>query len=273
MRVDLHTHSNVSDGSLSPLDLVQRAKDLNVTTIALTDHDTVQGIEACRQAGEKLGIKVIAGVEISTLWEKKGIHIVGLNVDENDPSLNALLTHQQRLRVERAEQMSEKLAKMGIEDVLEEAKALTHSEVSRAHFARVLVERGVVSNEKQAFKRYLSQGKAAFVATPWCSIEIAVKHIHQAGGLAVVAHPLRYQLSRRQLCLLLDHFKAVGGDALEVAGCNQRPDERQYLCRLAKERDLLGSVGSDFHFPCSWRELGKELEIVDSDLLPIWHQF
>lgn len=267
---DLHCHSNVSDGIFSPEEIVQRAVEQKVEVLALTDHDTVQGVSRARLKAQELGLELISGVEISTVWENKGIHIVGLNFDENHPAMLALLAKQTEIRQQRARDISKKLEKIDVFNALEGAQALTTGDVTRAHFARYLVQIGKVKDMNQAFKKYLGNGKTAYVKTQWCDIETAINVIHQAGGLAVLAHPLRYKLTTRWVRKLVEAFKQWGGDALEVAGCGQQIDQRRFLAKLAQEHQLWSSVGSDFHSPCAWIELGRSLQLpLDSQ--PIWH--
>ncbi|MGQ0286253.1 RNase RNM [Pasteurellaceae bacterium 22721_9_1] len=258
---DLHCHSTASDGVLTPTEVVQRAAEMGVNILALTDHDSISGLAEAREAAVRHHIKLINGVEISTLWENRGIHIVGLNFDETSPEMTALLQQQAELRLKRALAIGEKFDKMGIPNTFEGAKALASGEVTRAHYARYLMQIGVVNNQEQAFKRYLSGGKPAFVKSEWVDIPTAIKVIHQAGGLAVIAHPLRYTMTNRWIRKLITDFKQWGGDGIEVAGCGQSPDQRQLLARWANEFDLLASAGSDFHFPCGWIELGKGLAL------------
>ncbi|PJG85891.1 RNase RNM [Conservatibacter flavescens] len=259
LKYDLHCHSTASDGVLSPTALINRALENGVDVLALTDHDSIAGLEEAKLAAQAAGIRLINGVEISTQWENRGIHIVGLDFDETSPKMTALLAEQAELRYQRALQIGEKLAAMGLVGAFEGAKSLATGEVTRAHYARYLVQIGKVSNEQQAFKKYLSQGKPAYVKSQWCDIKTAIDVIHQAGGLAVLAHPLRYTMTNRWIKKLIADFKSWGGDAMEVAGCGQTKDQRQVLARWANEYGLMASMGSDFHFPCGWIELGKSL--------------
>ncbi|MBE2896543.1 PHP domain-containing protein [Pasteurellaceae bacterium HPA106] len=269
---DLHCHSNASDGVLSPADVVARAADQGVKVLALCDHDTIAGMDEAFNAAKAHDIQLITGVEISTLWQNRGIHIVGLNFAVNHPDMTALLVEQARLREARAIQIGEKLAKCGLPNAYEGAKQLAGGEVTRAHYARLLVQSGKVKNETQAFKRYLGQGKSAYVNANWCSMAEAIEVIQRAGGLAVCAHPLRYPLTRKWLLRLLDDFKAVGGDAVEVAHSGQSPEQRHQLGSIVQTMGLLASAGSDFHFPCGWVELGKNLWLPEN-VTPIWTHF
>ncbi|KAE9540311.1 PHP domain-containing protein [Ursidibacter maritimus] len=269
---DLHSHSTASDGVLTPTQLVQRAIEMNVDMLALTDHDTVAGIAEAKQASGNQPITLISGVEISILWEGKNIHLASLNVDENHPTLVKLLANQAALRQERAIQIGEKLAKAGIANAYEGARKLASGEVTRAHYARFLVAEGYVRNDEHAFKRYLGMGKSAYVKPIWCSMAEAIDATHQAGGVICIAHPLRYKLTARWIRRLIAEFKQLGGDGIEVAGCAQTPDQRQLLARWATEFDLYASQGSDFHYPSGWIELGKGLALP-SECKPIWDKF
>lgn len=269
---DLHCHSTASDGLLTPTELIQRAVEQQVGMLALTDHDTIAGVAEAKQAAQSLSIEVIAGVEISILWQGKNIHLAALNVDMQNAQLNELLHRQAQLRNIRAEQIGEKLAKAGIANAYEGAKALANGEVTRAHYARFLVANGYVNNDEQAFKRYLGMGKTAYVKPIWCTMEEAIEVTHHAGGVICVAHPLRYKLTARWVRRLIEEFKQAGGDGIEVAGCAQTPDQRQLLARWATEFDLYSSAGSDFHYPAGWIELGKGLELP-AQCKPIWELF
>lgn len=269
---DLHCHSTASDGMLSPSEVVQRAYEQQVSVLALTDHDSISGLDEAQAQADRLGMRLINGVEISTQWENRAIHIVGLDFEKTHPKMTALLQQQAEKRLERAVKIGEKLAKIGVENAFEGAKKFTQGEVTRAHYARYLVEIGKVSNINQAFKKYLSQGKSAYVKAEWVDIPTAIEIIHQAGGQAVLAHPLRYTLTTKWIKKLIADFAQSGGDAIEVAGCGQTKDQRLLLARWAVEQGLYGSVGSDFHFPCGWIELGRSLHLPET-IPPIWQKF
>ncbi|MFU2133590.1 PHP domain-containing protein [Gallibacterium anatis] len=269
-KIDLHSHSNASDGVLSPTALISRAKEQGVEVLALTDHDTVDGIAEAKTAAQQQQITLISGVEISTVWQGKTIHIVGLDFDETDPAMTELLQRQAQLRYARAVEIGERFKKFGLENAFAEAQALTSGEVTRAHYARYLVNIGMVSNEGQAFKRYLSQGKPCYVKANWCDIPTAIEVIHQAGGIAVVAHPMRYQMTNNKIRTLIENFQQWGGDAVEIAGGvdhNQQKMLIQWLDKLS----LSASVGSDFHYPCGWIELGKNLTIPEN-VKTVWQR-
>ncbi|WP_249962530.1 PHP domain-containing protein [Histophilus somni] len=266
---DLHCHSSISDGTLSPQEIVIRAHQQGVNVLALTDHDTIAGLSQARTQAEQLGISLINGVEISTSWENYSIHIVGLGFDENSKKMTALLNEQAKIRLQRAVEIGKKLEHLGVANAFAETQKLTDGEVTRAHYARYLVQIGKVINISQAFKKYLAQGKSAYVKTQWVDIPNAIEIIHQANGIAVLAHPLRYTMTTKKIKRLIADFKQWGGDAIEVAGCGQTKDQRLLLARWAEEYDLYSSVGSDFHFPSNWIELGKSL-VLPENCRPVW---
>ncbi|MDG6894165.1 RNase RNM [Volucribacter amazonae] len=271
MIYDLHSHSTFSDGVLTPTELVIRAKQQGVDILALTDHDTVAGLTEAHSAAQHYGIRLINGVEISTLWQNKEIHIVGLGFDIQHSAIQRLLSIQAQLRQQRALMIADKLQLLGIEQAFIGASALANGEVTRAHYARYLVNIGKAKDIAQAFKRYLAQGKPAYVKPQWCEIAGAISAIHQAGGLAILAHPLRYNMTNRWIKRLITDFCQWQGDGLEVAGCGQSSQQRELLLRWAKEFDLLCSAGSDFHFPCAWIELGKSLALNCDDKFVLQH--
>lgn len=272
MKYDLHTHSTFSDGVLTPTELIERAYQNEVKVLALTDHDSIEGLAEAKIVAQQYGIRLINGIEISTYWQNKEIHIVGLNFAEKSPALQQLLITQSQARQQRAEQIGDKLAQLGIEQAFIGASKLANGAVTRAHYARYLVDIGKVKDIPQAFKRYLAQGKPAYVKPLWVDIATAIDVIHQSGGKAVLAHPLRYNMTNRWIKRLLDDFKQWGGDGIEVAGCGQTKAQREMLVNWAREYELLTSVGSDFHFPCAWIELGKDL-VVSEDCDFIVDQF
>lgn len=269
---DLHSHTMASDGVLAPAELVNRAVAMRVSVLSITDHDTTGGLaEAQRTIDEQaLPLRLIPGVEISTLWENHEIHIVGLGMDICHPALCDLLLSQAGSRQKRAEQIALRLAKAHIPDALEGASRLAiGGQITRGHFARFLVEQGVAANINQVFKKYLAKGKTGYVPPQWCTIKQAIDAIHQSGGVSVLAHPGRYDLTAKWLKRLLAGFADNGGIAMEVAQCQQAPDERTQLARYAREFGLLGSQGSDFHQPCAWIELGRKLWLP-ADVAPVW---
>ncbi|EIY7827291.1 TPA: RNase RNM [Escherichia coli] len=259
---DLHSHTTASDGCLTPEALVHRAVEMRVGTLAITDHDTTAAIAPAREEISRSGLalNLIPGVEISTVWENHEIHIVGLNIDINHPLMCEFLAQQTERRNQRAKLIAERLEKAQIPGALEGAQRLAQGgAVTRGHFARFLVECGKASSMADVFKKYLARGKTGYVPPQWCTIEQAIDVIHHSGGKAVLAHPGRYNLSAKWLKRLVAHFAEHHGDAMEVAQCQQSPNERTQLATLARQHHLWASQGSDFHQPCPWIELGRKL--------------
>jgi hypothetical protein len=275
MKIDLHSHTNYSDGHLSPKELIDRAHNMQVNVLAITDHDTVDGIQEAMdyQSKQKRSMQILSGVEISTSWHNFDIHILGLNVDHNNAQFLSRLEQQSQERDRRAQQMSDKLAKVGIENVFEQAKILAgKGQITRAHFARVLVERRVVKDFDAVFKKYLGKGKKAHVKPQWVVIEEAIKWIQDAGGKAVLAHPGHYDMTSKWLKRLVAEFANAGGDGMEVVHSHLTPERKKLLADMATEHNLQASSGSDFHYPNRWTELGKNLSLP-AQLVPIWHDW
>ena len=269
---DLHSHTTASDGCLTPEALVHRAVEMRVGTLAITDHDTTAAIAPAREEISRSGLalNLIPGVEISTVWENHEIHIVGLNIDITHPLMCEFLAQQTERRNQRAQLIAERLEKAQIPGALEGAQRLAQGgAVTRGHFARFLVECGKASSMADVFKKYLARGKTGYVPPQWCTIKQAIDVIHHSGGKAVLAHPGRYNLSAKWLKRLLAHFAENGGEAMEVAQCQQAPNERAQLATYARQYGLLGSQGSDFHQPCAWIELGRKLWLP-AGVEPVW---
>lgn len=275
MKFDLHSHTLCSDGVLSPAELVARAVERGVDALAITDHDTVAGLAAARQAidQQQLALRLINGVEISTRWQQLEIHIVGLNIKPDCPQLLARLASQQQQRLERAEEMARRLAKSQIPDVMPAVLALANgAAITRTHFARHLVNIGKASSMNDVFKKYLGRGKTGYVPSNWVDMADAVQWIHDAGGVAVLAHPLKYQLTTKWVKRLAEQFAAAGGDAMEIISPQQTPVQKRELWALCQLHGLTASVGSDFHQQTSWNDLGKNLYLTD-DVTPVWHNW
>jgi len=268
---DLHCHSTASDGALSPSELLQRASQQGVTHLALTDHDTTQGLTEASLFAETLGINLINGIELSTSWQNKCFHIVGLGIDPTHPALTSAIHDLQLTRIERAEQIAAKLEKKRIPGALAAVKvAAGNGMITRTHFADFLLSQRHVSNQQEAFDRYLGQGKPAYVATTWADTQQAINWIIEAGGVAVLAHPLRYQLTASWLKRVLTAFKDAGGQAIEVITGRTNPDEIRRTSLYASQFQLAGSVGSDFHSPANvWVELGR-LAPLPKNIQPVW---
>jgi len=275
MKIDLHSHTHYSDGHLSPKELIDRAHNMQVNVLAITDHDTVNGIQEAidYQSEQKRSMQIMPGVEISTSWHNFDIHILGLNVDHTDAKFLARLDQQSKERDRRAQQMSDKLAKVGIDNVFEDAKTLAgKGQITRAHFARVLVQRQVVRDFDAVFKKYLGKGKKAHVKPQWIEIAEAITWIQDAGGKAVLAHPGHYDMTAKWLKRLVAEFANAGGDGMEVVHSHLTPERKKLLADIAAEHNLQASSGSDFHYPNRWTELGKNLKLPEQ-LVPIWHDW
>lgn len=247
--IDLHCHSTASDGALAPAEVAALAAANGCRLLALTDHDCTDGLKQARAAAEAHGIRFISGVEISATWRERTVHIVGLDFDEADAPLQTLLAQIRQGRTERLHRIAEKLTQKGIHGAAEGALSLAANPemVSRTHLAEWLVRQGHARNPHQAFAKYLGEGKAAAVAHRWADFAEAVAAINRAGGIAVLAHPMRYKFSATARRNLLQEFKDAGGQALEVNSGNCRPNERIDCALLADRFGLLASSGSDFH--------------------------
>lgn len=268
---DLHTHSSASDGSLAPEALVARAAAAGIEVLALTDHDTVAGIDAASSAAAQHGITLVPGVEVSVTWGGRTIHIVGLGVDRNDPALRDGLQGVADYRLERAREIARRLAAHGIEGALEGASAQANGGlIGRTHFARFLVQAGHASELRDVFKRYLVKGKPGHVAGEWADLARAVAWINGAGGQAVVAHPARYRFTRSKLMRFIGEFKELGGVGIEVVSGSHSRDDMFVYAQYARETGLLASAGSDYHGPGNpWIELGASPPLPDG-CTPIW---
>lgn len=275
LNADLHCHSIVSDGTLTPTALAQRAKTNGVDLWALTDHDELDGIAEARSAAAAVGLRFMAGVEISITWSGKTVHIVGLGVDEHNPELRAGLGSVRGGRERRGREMAESLAQVGITGAFE--GAMKHADnpemLGRTHFARFLVESGVKPTVSDVFKHYLVEGKPGFVPHRWGTLEQAVGWIRGAGGRAVIAHPGRYGLSELQRDALIEAFRDLGGEGIEVVTGSHTPQEYDHYARVARRTGLLASRGSDFHGTSeSGADLGS-LPPLPADLKPVWHDW
>jgi predicted metal-dependent phosphoesterase TrpH len=271
LNIDLHCHSNVSDGVLPPAEVVARAAANGVDALALTDHDDVSGLAAAQVAAREACLTLIPGVEISVSWGGQTVHIVGLRIDPLNPELAAGL-HGIRLgRIERARRMSDDLARSGIAGAYEGAHAYAANKqmVGRTHFARWLVAQGHAPDMRSAFRRFLTRGNPGFVDHEWTSLENAVRWIRASGGMAVIAHPGRYAFNARELHLLLDAFRTLGGEGIEVVTGSHHPSEYGKFADLARAFDLKASRGADFHAPGEGVDIGR-LPALPHYCKPAW---
>lgn len=269
--IDLHSHSVVSDGLLTPAELVAHAASKGVRVLALTDHDDVAGLAEAEAAAEAHGLTLIAGVEISVTWRRRTLHIVGLKVDPHSPSLVQGLQQIRDGRHIRAQGMAESLDRVGIQGSLEGAYAYAKEGIiSRTHFAQYLVEKGHASDIRSVFKKYLVKGKPGYFEYSWASLEEAMGWIIDSGGIPVLAHPGRYDLGRTNMLLLLEEFRALGGVAIEVVTSSHSAEQFQQFALLAHQFDLMASVGSDYHGPGhSYVDMGR-LPELPAGCVPVW---
>ena len=276
LNADLHCHSVISDGTLTPEQLAERAKANGVHLWALTDHDELGGQKRAREAASALKIDYLAGVEISVTWMGETIHIVGLGINAEHAGIIEGLRRTRDGRGNRAKLMAEQLLKAGIPGAYEGALhfAGNHDLISRTHFARFLVEQGVCRNTEHVFKNYLIEGKPGYVPHQWATLDDAVSWIKSAGGVAVIAHPGRYsRLNAMQMDELYKHFKDIGGLAIEVITGSHSPDQYKTFAKIAQQYGFLASRGSDFHDPSeSHIDLGNLPHLPDH-LTPVWSAF
>lgn len=275
MNADLHCHSTVSDGVLEPEQLAQRAHANGVQLWALTDHDEIAGVARARAQAQALGMQFVSGVEVSVTWAGHTVHILGLAFDETDVQLVNGLASVRSGRAERAREMGRRLEKMGVAGCYEGAlkRASNPALVSRTHFARFLLDEGYCPTMQAVFDKYLGEGKPAYVPMQWSSLEQAVGWIRQAGGLAVIAHPGRYDYTPQQFTALFDTFKDLGGVGIEVVTGSHRPDQFREYERIALHYGFLASCGSDFHSPNEGKyDLGS-MPALPAGLTPIWRDW
>jgi 3',5'-nucleoside bisphosphate phosphatase len=275
MNVDLHCHSNVSDGVLPPAKVAKVAREAGVDVWALTDHDEVGGIPAARAAAAEQGMRFVTGVEISITWAGETVHIVGLQIDENNPALVQGLEATRSGRDNRGREIAVQLAKAGIPDAYEGALKYVSNPnlMSRTHFARYIVEIGACRNTSEVFKKYLCEGKPGYVEHRWATLEQSVQWIRGAGGIAVIAHPGRYKFSDTAEGVLFDEFKQMGGTAIEVVTGSHTPDQYPEYARLANAYGFLASRGTDFHAPGEARVDFKLLPPLPNNVTPVWHDW
>ncbi len=272
--IDLHSHSNISDGLLTPSELVEHAVNNGVRVLALTAHDDLGGLAEARQAAAQHGIKLINGVEISVTWKKRTLHIVGLNVDPDNAALQAGLTAVRSGRLERARQMGLSLEKSGIHGSFEAASSYAQQSIlTRMHFARFLVDRGYAKDPKAVFKKYLIKGKPGYVDHEWMSLQSALDLIINSGGVAVLAHPGRYEIKRTNMLLLLEEFRALGGVAIEVVTGSHTAAQYVEYAKYAQLFGLKASQGSDYHGKgISFMGMGR-LPELPSNCIPVWQDW
>ena len=279
--VDLHTHTHISDGTFSPEQLVQAAVDLKIHMLAVTDHDTMDGLSSARKYAQDHDIQIISGVEISSQWSRPntkksyGVHIVALNMQDETP-IQAMLENQKKVRAERAKVICDLLEKCIDFDIYPDVIAKVDGQadrVTRTHIAKTLVEKNIVSRPQQAFDRFLKEGKKAFVKFEGLSLKDTIDVIHASQGFAVLAHPTRYDLSATNIRYLIELFAEAGGDAVELPPSIEPASTRQMVDRMIQQFDLAVSIGSDFHGEnMPWIKLGNTPRVKEGQI-GIWDRF
>lgn len=271
---DLHSHSTISDGMLSPTELVEHASAHGVNVLALTDHDDTSGLELAALEAKRRGLQLINGVEISVTWKKRTLHIVGLKIDPEYPPLKSGLAAIREGRHKRAVGMAAGLDKVGIMGSLEGAyEYAKEGIIGRVHFARFIVNSGISKDSKSVFKKYLVKGKPGYVEHEWASLEEAVSWIVGSGGVAVLAHPGRYDLRRTSMLVLLEEFRVLGGTAIEVVTGSHTGAQYVEFAKYAQMFGFKSSLGSDYHGKgLSFMEMGR-LPALPNNCVPIWQDW
>jgi predicted metal-dependent phosphoesterase TrpH len=275
MKVDLHCHSNVSDGVLAPAAVAAYARKGGVDAWALTDHDELKGIKAARQAANELGMRFVAGVEISVTWANETVHLVGLQIDEDNAVLERGLADTRSGRDARGREIAAQLDKAGIPHAYEGALRYVGNPdlLSRTHFARYLCEIGTCSSTAEVFRRYLTEGKPGYVPHRWATLADAMGWIRAAGGIPVIAHPGRYRFNATAEGALFDEFKQLGGNSIEVVTGSHTPDQYVTYAEVARRYGFLASRGTDFHAPGESRVEFDKLPPLPAGLTPVWHDW
>lgn len=279
--VDLHTHTLISDGTYSPEQLVQAAVDLKIHTLAVTDHDTMDGLSRAENYAQDHDIQIVSGTEISSQWSRPntkksyGVHIVALNMQDEAP-IREMLENQKRVRAERAKVICSLLEKCIDFDIYPDVVAKVDGQadrVTRTHIAKALVEKNIVSRPQQAFDRFLKEGKKAFVKFDGIGLKETIDVIHASQGFAVLAHPTRYDLSATNIRYLIELFAESGGDAVELPPSVEPASTRQMVDRMIQQFDLAVSIGSDFHGEnMPWIKLGNTPRVKEGQR-GIWERF
>ncbi|HEY5800169.1 MAG TPA: 3',5'-nucleoside bisphosphate phosphatase [Burkholderiaceae bacterium] len=275
MDYDLHCHSTISDGDLTPEQVAARAHANGVDVWALTDHDEIDGIARARATCGQLGMRFVPGVEISVTWAGETLHMVGLQIDETNAALRDGLRHTRGGREQRARDIGHQLALAGIPDAYEGALRFVGNPdlISRTHFARFLVEIGACRDVQDVFRNYLTEGKPGYVPHRWARLADAVQWVLGAGGVAVIAHPGRYKYTALQFGALFDEFKQLGGTAIEVVTGSHTPEQYAEYAQVARRYGFLASRGSDFHSPRESRIDFGVLPPLPAGLTPVWHDW
>lgn len=271
--IDLHCHSTYSDGAHSPTALLTKALAADLKILALTDHDTIEGLEVLHSAARGKPIRIINGIEISARWKKYDIHVLGLNIKLPD-SLQALIDEQNKNRIERALQIAMRMKQCGVDNAYTKACEIAgHVRVGRSHYARVCMDEGLVADRQSAFKRFLAKGRPAYVPTQWINMTAAIAEIVKAGGEAVLAHPSKYRLTRTKLHSLVAEFKESSGAGLEVVSGETNSLQMQEMVKLCSRFQLFASTGSDYHGDSLSRVLLGRQQKLPKGCIPIWEKW
>ena len=271
--IDLHCHSLYSDGTHTPAELIDKALQQQLKCLSLTDHDTVAGYEELYKAAENTDIKIVKGIELSTRWKKYDVHILGYQIEDTSELID-LMQKQSNSRIERAKEIGARLKSVGVENGYDKACDIAgHKRVGRPHFAKVLINEGKTRDMKSAFSQFLGRGKVGYVPTPWISVSEAVMGIINCGGQAVIAHPLKYGLTRSKLHELINEFKEAGGVGMEVVSGEITVTEIKEMAATCMRFQLLASSGSDFHSDGLSRiKLGRQRALPDI-CTPLWQEW
>ncbi|MBT4239096.1 PHP domain-containing protein [Oceanospirillaceae bacterium] len=277
IKYDLHSHTQYSDGSLSVHALIALAIERGISHLAITDHDTVEAHLQLTKTNNSYvteKINIIKGIELSSQWNNMGVHIVGLNIDIHSTAITTAVKHQTQLRIERVKTIAKKLLQRGFPDITQGAMILAgDGQVGRPHIAQHMVDEGLVSSVGQAFNKYLGAGKVGDISSVWPDLECVVEWINAAGGVAVLAHPSRYKMTRTKRRRLMADFSDAGGQAIEVCAGNQVPGVAEEMAAVCDEFGFHASVGSDFHNPdYKWVKLGQYPRLPKA-CRPVWELF
>jgi len=248
MKIDLHTHSYYSDGVLSPKEIVEKAVNAKCDFLSLTDHDSVEGLTEASKYSKYLDLGFINGVEISAKHNSQSIHIVGLGINPKETTLIEGLQKNNNFRIERAKKISEGLFKAGINKAYEKASLISQTKyITRTHFAQMLIQEKICPNMSSVFKKYMTGNKPGSVKGEWASSKEVINWIHKAGGLAILAHPLRYRMTLTKLKKIVNELMLLGLDGLEIVNSYSRSEDIKITKMIADENKLLYSSGSDYH--------------------------
>ena len=278
MEIDLHCHSTASDGALSPATVVARAHERGVRVLALTDHDTIEGLPEARQRAAELGLQLVNGIELSCTWGGATIHVLGYGFALDAPAIEAAVKSLHTGRWARAEEIDRRLARVGFVGCLQGARAVQQelgdsgNAPARPHFAEYLVRAGFVADRAEAFRKWLGAGKLGDVKQHWPSLAEVLATLRAADAWISLAHPAQYDFTRSKRRRLVGEFVSGGGHAIEVVNGLQPAEQVGTLAILAREFGMLVSAGSDFHAPGDWSELGMYRPVPD-DLPPLWVRF